>query len=124
MHSDRSQRDKRRQRRKKSISRRVRGTADKPRLSVFKSNKHLSAQLIDDEGRCTLACANTMMKEMQKDKDLAGRSKAAARHIGSSIADQAKRKNIQKVVFDRGHYKYHGLLAELANAAREAGLQF
>src|SRR5690349_13147945 len=124
MNSDRFHRDKRRQRRKKSVSRRVRGTADKPRLSVFKSNKHLSAQLINDEEGCTLVCANTMMKEMSKNKDFSGKGKEAARHIGSLIADQAKHKNIQKIVFDRGRYKYHGLLAELANAAREAGLQF
>lgn len=105
------------------IRRRLRGTAIKPRMSVFKSNKHLFVQLIDDENGHTLLSASTMMKELDK-PELKKKSKETARYIGGLVADQAKGKNIQTVIFDRGHNKYHGLLAEVANAAREAGLQF
>ena len=92
-------------------------------MSVFKSNRHLFVQLIDDENGNTLISASTIMKGI-KDPEFMKKGKGAARYIGSYIAEQAKTKNIQAVIFDRGHNKYHGLLAELANAAREAGLQF
>jgi large subunit ribosomal protein L18 len=101
----------------------IRGTAQKPRLSVYKSNMHLYAQLIDDENRITIGGIGTQSKSNQKTSHNK-RSKEAARHIGSQIAQIAKQKNIVTAVFDRGRYKFHGIVAELANAAREAGLQF
>ncbi len=112
-----------RHRRVLRVRRQVRGTAEKPRLSVFKSNRHLFAQLIDDDKGITIASAGTLMKQL-RDQKLGMRSKDSARQVGTLIGEAAKQKNIAKVVFDRGHNKYHGLLAELANAARETGLQF
>ena len=115
-------RDVRRRRRMLRVRKGVRGTAEKPRLTVFKSNKHICAQLIDDELGITIASAGTVSKEFKGKK--MGKSKDAARQIGAKIAEVAKQKNILTVVFDRGFNKYHGLLAEVANAARETGLQF
>ena len=119
-----SQRNKRRRRRKMSVSKRVRGTALKPRLSVYKSNMNLFAQLIDDENGKTLASAGTLTKETKEKGHSTKKGKEAAKQIGMLIAEKAKMNNIQHVIFDRGHNKYHGLLAELASAAREGGLQF
>lgn len=123
MYSKIKQRNARRTRRKMSVRKKVRGTAERPRLSVFKSNKHLFAQLIDDESRCTLLSVSTIMKEIEK-PEFKRKSKVAARYVGELLAGKAKTKMIQTVVFDRGHNKYHGLIAELADAAREGGLKF
>lgn len=115
---------KRNEKRKKRILRVrkwVRGNAAQPRLSVLKTNKHISVQLIDDENQVTLASAGTNAKSYTSEKK---KSKAAAELIGEQIATLAKSKNIQKVVFDRGRLKYHGIIAALAKAARNAGLQF
>lgn len=101
----------------------VRGTAQKPRMSVFKSNKHLSVQVIDDESAVTLFSMSTLTEEM-KSLQMGKKSKEAAKQLGVKVAELAKKNKIEAVVFDRGRYKYHGLLAELANSAREAGLQF
>lgn len=98
----------------------VRGTTERPRLTVSKTNQHIYAQLIDDQKGLTLAGLGTMKKEYREN----GRSKEAARSIGTQIANLAKQLNVNMVVFDRGRYKFHGVIAELANAAREAGLQF
>ncbi len=116
-------RNVRRHRRMLRVRKHVRGTAEKPRLSVFKSNMHICAQLIDDDKGITIASAGTVMKEF-RDKKLGKKSKEAAREVGMKIAEFAKQKNIANAVFDRGFNKYHGLLAEVANAARETGLQF
>jgi large subunit ribosomal protein L18 len=116
-------RNVRRRRRMLRVRRQTKGTAEKPRLSVFKSNKHIFAQLIDDDKGITMASAGTVMKQL-RDKKLGKRSKDAARQVGLLIAEAAKQKNILNAVFDRGFNKYHGLLAEVANAARETGLQF
>ncbi len=110
-------------RRKNRIRKRVQGSAAKPRLSVFRSNKHLYCQLIDDENGLTLASAST------RDKELAGQVKYggncdAAKLVGQAIAEKAKSAGIERACFDRGSYKFHGRVAELANAAREGGLQF
>lgn len=105
------------------VRKKLRGNAERPRLNVFKSNRHIAVQLIDDEKAVTLASVSTMTKEMQ-DAKLGRKSKEAARKLGADIAELAKKQKIQAVVFDRGANKYHGLLAELANAARESGLQF
>lgn len=99
------------------------GTSVKPRLSVHKSNKHISVQLIDDETGLTLASVGTQSKEFQGG-EFNKKSKDAAKQVGMKIAQLAQAKQIQKAIFDRGRYKFHGMIAELANAAREAGLQF
>jgi large subunit ribosomal protein L18 len=108
-----------RKRRKFHNRKKIKGTDLVPRMNVNKSNKHLYVQLIDDENRTTLACVSTISKENKMKK-----SKDAAKKIGKEIAELAKKKKINAVIFDRGRFKYHGLIAELANAAREAGLQF
>ena len=123
MINDLNKRNVRRKRRAFRVRKHVRGSAEKPRLSVFKSNAHIFAQLIDDEKGFTLASAGTVMKSF-RDKDLGKKGKDAARQVGALIAEAAKKQNIATVVFDRGFNKYHGLLAEVANAARETGLQF
>ena len=123
MENNLKKRDIRRKRRASSVRHSVRGTEDKPRLSVHRSNKHLFVQLIDDENSVTVLGIGTMSKEL-KGTDFTKKSKEAAREIGKRIAAEAKKKEIERVVFDRGHYKYHGVIAELANAAREEGLKF
>lgn len=123
MINDIKKRNVRRRRRTMRVRKQVRGTGIKPRLSIFKSNVHICAQLIDDDKGLTLASAGTITKEF-RDKKLNKKSKEAARQIGIKIAEAAKQQNIANAVFDRGFNKYHGLLAEVANAARETGLQF
>lgn len=105
------------------VRQKLHGSAERPRLTVSKTNSHLYAQLIDDDRAITLAGIGTLSKGMQG-KDLKKKSKDAAREIGKQIAQLAKQKNISSCIFDRGRYKFHGVVAELANAAREAGLQF
>lgn len=112
-----------RDRRLLRVRKKVRGTAERPRMCVVKTNKHLSIQVINDEAMTTLCSASTMTADMIARK-LGRKSKESARQLGVQIAEKAKSQNIQSVVFDRGSCRYHGLLAELANAAREAGLQF
>lgn len=123
MNNEIKKRDVRRHRRTMRVRKAVRGTADKPRLCVSKTNRHISVQLIDDLNGITLASAGTMTKDF-RNQDLARKSKTSARQVGIKLAELAKAKNVQCIIFDRGHHKYHGLLAELANGAREAGLQF
>ncbi|MBM3449229.1 MAG: 50S ribosomal protein L18 [Bacteroidetes bacterium] len=102
------------------IRSRVAGTANKPRLSVFRSNKQIYAQIIDDTKGVTLASASSMlMKEAQSVAKI-----EQARMVGQSIAERAKAAGIDEVVFDRGGYLYHGRVKTLAEAAREAGLKF
>lgn len=102
------------------VRKKVRGTTLAPRLTVSKTNCHIYAQLIDDEKGITLAGFGTQSKDAKEKR----KSKAGAKEVGKQIAHLAKGKNIDKVIFDRGRYKFHGLIAELANSAREAGLQF
>ncbi len=116
-------RNKQRKRRKFRVRKAIKGKVNRPRLAVFRSNKHLFAQLIDDESSVTLFGIGTMSKEF-KGSNFAKKSKEAAREIGKRIAAEAKSKNVERVVFDRRHYKYHGLVQEIANGAREAGLTF
>jgi len=101
----------------------IRGTAEKPRLTVSKTNHHLYAQLINDEKGVTLAGVGTLSKPNQAE-EYNRKSKGSARRIGAQIAEMAKKLNVNTVVFDRGRHKFHGVIAELANSAREAGLQF
>ncbi len=95
----------------------------RPRLSVFRSNKHIYAQIIDDVAGRTLVSANTMEKDIAGAGKYAGNKEFAAR-IGKTVAERAIEQGIKEVVFDRGPYQYHGRVAALAEAAREAGLQF
>jgi large subunit ribosomal protein L18 len=105
---------------KTRIRRKVNGTSERPRLAVFRSLKHIYAQVIDDAAGKTLASAST------RDKDSAtkGANKAAAKALGALIAKKATDKGIKRVVFDRGGYQYHGNIKALADAARENGLEF
>lgn len=123
MESYLKQRDVRRKRRSLRVRKNLRTKVVKPRLTVFRSNKHLQAQIIDDENQMTVYGIGTMSKDF-KGTEFSKKSKSAAKEIGKRIAAEAKKKKIENVIFDRGHYKYHGLIAELANAAREEGLKF
>ncbi len=123
MNNELQKRNEKRARRQMRIRRQVRGSAGKPRLCVHRSNKHVWAQLIDDESHTTLVSAGTL-QGANKAGDFGKKSKAAARHVGLQIAQMAKEKNINSLVFDRGRYKFHGVIAELAEGAREGGLQF
>ncbi|MCL2047751.1 MAG: 50S ribosomal protein L18 [Defluviitaleaceae bacterium] len=107
------------------LRRNLSGTASRPRLAVFKSNKYIYAQLIDDVKGCTLASASTMDESLVKTAALKSTSNIeAAKIVGTSVAEKAKKLGIEEVVFDRGGYIYHGKIAALADAAREAGLKF
>jgi len=111
-----------RQEKHKRIRRKLAGTPDIPRLCVFKSLNHIYAQVIDDQNGVTLAAASTLDPEL---RDLASKTNIeAAKRVGTSIAEKAKGKGIDMVVFDRNGYKYHGCVAALADAAREKGLEF
>ena len=99
------------------------GTATTPRLAVFRSNKHIYAQIIDDTKGCTLAAASTAEKEVRAKLDSTANVEAA-KAVGELIAKRAADKGIETVVFDRGGFLYHGKIKALADAAREAGLQF
>lgn len=102
------------------IRRTVKGTAERPRLSVFRSNKQIYAQLIDDLNGVTLVAASSAAKELSA----SGNKVAIATAVGKAIAEKAKSSGISSVVFDRGGYLYHGRVKALAEGAREGGLQF
>jgi large subunit ribosomal protein L18 len=112
-----------RQRRRRHVRTRILGTADRPRLSVHRSNKHIYAQLIDDERGITLGSASTLVPDLRASTTYGGNKKAAAM-VGKKIAEVASTKGIKQVAFDRGHYRYHGRVKALADAAREGGLKF
>jgi large subunit ribosomal protein L18 len=103
---------------RKRVRRKVSGTAERPRLAVFKSLRHIYVQLIDDANGRTLAAAST------HEKDTKGANAASAKAVGELIAQKAKDKGVKQVVFDRGGYLYHGNIKALADAARENGLEF
>ena len=107
-------------RRHKRVRRKISGTAECPRLCVFRSNNNLYVQVIDDVKGVTLAQASTLDKEVKTKKA----NKEAAKEVGALIAKRAIEKKIKTVVFDRGGYIYHGVVKELAEAAREGGLEF
>ncbi len=109
-----------RQKRHLRVRNRVAGTAQRPRLNVFRSLAHIYAQVIDDEKGMTLAAASSL----DKDFDGKGGNIAAAKAVGAAIAKKALEKGISEVVFDRGGYIYHGRVKALAEAAREGGLKF
>jgi large subunit ribosomal protein L18 len=108
-------------RRHRRVRKRVTGTAERPRLAVFRSNKHISAQVIDDVSGRTLAAATSVEKDL---KSTAGGNRDAAKKVGQLLGERAKAAGVGQVVFDRGGFLYHGRVAALADAAREAGLEF
>ena len=108
-------------RRHRRVRKRVRGTAERPRLAVFRSNKHISAQVIDDVTGRTLASAASAEPGL---RDKATGNVEAARAVGWLVADRARAAGVTTVVFDRGGFRYHGRVAALADSAREAGLEF
>lgn len=112
--------NKARLKRHKRVRSKISGTADIPRLCVYRSNANIQVQVIDDVKGITLASASTL----EKDFGIYGGNKTAARKIGSMIAERALAKGIDTVVFDRGGYLYHGRVLELAEGAREGGLKF
>jgi large subunit ribosomal protein L18 len=126
--TDLAKQSKRKQWRRERAHLRVRsrlsGTAERPRLSVFKSLRFVYAQLIDDRSGVTLAAANSLEPELKTQLGTGTGNTAAARLVGATIAERAKAKGIEKVVFDRSGYVYHGKVKHLAEAAREKGLQF
>jgi large subunit ribosomal protein L18 len=112
-----------RQRRQYRVRRSIRGTTERPRLSVFRSHKHIAAQVIDDSTGRTLAAASSLDKQLRDGVGFGG-NKQAAEAIGKAVAERAKAAGFSKVCFDRGSFKYHGRVAALADAARAAGLEF
>jgi large subunit ribosomal protein L18 len=112
-----------RQRRQFRVRRFIRGTADRPRLTIFRSHKHIYAQVIDDSTGRTLASASTQDRTLRAEVGFGG-NKQAAEAIGKAVAERAKAAGVSQVCFDRGACRYHGRVAALAEAARAAGLQF
>lgn len=108
-----------RQKRHRRVRAKVSGTPEMPRLNVFRSTKHINVQVIDDVNGVTLASASSIDMKLEN-----GGNIEAAKKVGAEIAKRAQAKNITKVVFDRGGYLYHGRVKTLADAAREAGLEF
>jgi large subunit ribosomal protein L18 len=104
----------------KRIRAKISGTAERPRLAVFRSVKHIYAQIIDDATGHTIAAASSN----EKSASITGGNVAGAKEVGRLVAERAKEKGIKSVVFDRGGYLYHGRIKALADAAREAGLEF
>lgn len=110
---------KARLKRHRRVRGKISGTPERPRLNVFRSSKHIYAQIIDDVNGVTLVAASSMEKDFEGN----GGNKDAARKVGQTIAKRALEKKIEEVVFDRGGYLYHGRIAELADGARESGLK-
>jgi large subunit ribosomal protein L18 len=110
-----------RRRRHRRVRKKISGTAERPRLTVFRSNRHISAQLIDDDAGRTLAAASTLEPDLRSGStsDVDG-----ATRVGELLAQRAKDAGVSKVVFDRGGNRYHGRVAAVAKAARDAGLEF
>ena len=111
-----------REKRKARIRRKVSGTSERPRLTVYKSLRHIYAQVVDDQSGRTLAFACSLSKELKG--QAAGDKKADATRVGKLIAEKARAAKVEQVVFDRNGFPYHGRVAAVAEAAREAGLKF
>ena len=116
-------RNDRRLARHKRVRKDLHGTPERPRLCVFRSNKNISVQIIDDVNGVTLAAASTLDKELKGQIEYGG-NKEAAKKVGEAIAKRALEKGIETVAFDRGGFLYHGGVKELADGARGAGLKF
>jgi large subunit ribosomal protein L18 len=112
-----------RQRRRFRVRKAIRGTSEKPRLSVFRTHKHIYVQLIDDTTGRTLASASSLDKQLRDGLGFGG-NRQAAEAIGRAVAERAQAAGVKKVCFDRGAFRYHGRVAALADAARAAGLEF
>jgi large subunit ribosomal protein L18 len=110
-----------RHRRHRRVRKKVVGTSERPRLAVFRSNRHISAQLIDDLSGRTVAAASTVEADL---RDAPTANAAAAASVGRLIGERARQAGVSRAVFDRGGFLYHGRVAALADAAREAGLEF
>jgi large subunit ribosomal protein L18 len=110
-------------RRRRHVRSKVVGTAERPRLTVFRSSKHIYAQLIDDASGVTLASASSRTKDLRASVPYGGNIKAS-QAVGKKLAEDAVAKGIKLAAFDRGHYRYHGRIKALADAAREGGLKF
>lgn len=108
-------------RRHRRVRKKIFGTAERPRLAVHRTNKHFNLQLIDDEAGRTVAAASSVEADMRSSS---GATVSAAAQVGKLLAQRAKAAGVNKVVFDRGGYRYHGRVAAAAEAAREAGLEF
>lgn len=115
--------DAQRLRRQRHVRKKLAGTPERPRLAIFRSSKHIYAQVIDDQTGRTLAAAGTVEPAFKQETGYGG-NKSAAAAVGKLVAERAKGAGIDKVCFDRRSYKYHGRVQALADAAREAGLQF
>ena len=115
--------NKRRLRRRRHVRGRVQGTTERPRMCIHRSLKHIGCQLVDDENGKTLVSVSTRDKGLRDEVKYGGNCEAAAA-VGKAVAAQALEAGIKQVSFDRGHTKYHGRTASLADAAREAGLTF
>lgn len=113
----------RRERRCGRVRRRIRGTASRPRLTVFRSGRHIAAQIVNDESGVTIAAASTCQKDVANGLTSTA-NREAAQKVGRVIAERAKQAGIGMVAFDRGRFMYHGRVAALAHAARENGLKF
>lgn len=112
-----------RERRHRRVRKKIAGTAERPRLSVYRSERHIYAQLIDDEGGRTLAAASTLDAPL-KSEFARGGTVDAARAVGRLVGERAREQGIALIVFDRGGFRYHGRVAGVAAGAREAGLEF
>jgi large subunit ribosomal protein L18 len=122
MESSQTKKFQARKKRSLRVRKHLRGNGDKPRLCVVKTGAHLYVQLIDDEKAITLASVSTLSKEYQ-DTDYNRKNKESGKQLGLKIASLAKQKNVNAVIFDRGRSKYHGVIASVADGAREGGLQ-
>lgn len=114
---------KRQLRRRQHVRSKIIGNAERPRLTVYRSSKHIYAQLVDDLNGVTLAAASSNVADIREQLPYGGNIKAA-QVVGKKLAEVAKSKGIAKAAFDRGHYRFHGRIKALADAAREGGLQF
>ena len=108
----------------RKIKRKIIGTPNRPRFAVFKSARHLQAQIIDDQAGRTLASVSTLEKDVRSGLEKTFANIAAAKHVGKIIAERAQKSGVTQVVFDRAGNRYHGALKALADSAREGGLQF
>ena len=116
-------RNDRRVKRHDRVRKNLNGTPERPRLCVYRSNKNISAQIIDDVNGITLVAASSLDKELKAELENGG-NKEAAKKVGAALAKRALEKGIEEVCFDRGGFLYHGRVAELAEGAREGGLKF
>ncbi len=119
-----NQKEQGRARRRRRVRKKVAGTAQRGRLSVYRSGAHIYAQIIDDVAGTTLAAASSLKLQTVNAKEGESAQIARARAVGQTLAERAKEKGIDSVVFDRGGYRYHGRVAALATGAREGGLKF